>query len=174
MRWIKILSAILDLLYLFAILSSFAVTLFFFVALAGSDFQFPVSNYDIENVHWSFYIVVTSSILSQYLFLGMIHQMRRAARLLNKLHFLRIELSKLLYRAGLLCVIGVLTNRVPPFFYNMVYMLPSETAAPHSTLSLLYSFDSMLIVICFGLFLIITAKIVQYSIGLKQENDLTI
>ena len=174
MRWIKILCAILDLLYLFAVLSAFAVTLFFLVALAGSNFNFQISDYNIVNLHWSFYIVVISAILSQYLFFGMIHQMRRAARLLKKLNFLKVEVSKLLYRAGILCVIGVLMNRVPPFFYNIVHILPSKTAAPHSTLSLLYSFDSMLIAICFGLFLIITGKIVQYSIGLKQENDLTI
>jgi hypothetical protein len=174
MRWIKILSAILDLLYLFAILSALGVTMFFFVAIAESNLHFQVSNYDIKNVHWSFYPVVITTVLSQYLFLGMIHQMRRAARFLKKRNFLRVGLSKLIYRAGILCVIGVLMNRVPSFLYTMIHIQPSRTDETHSTLSLLYSFDSMLIVISFGLFLIITAKIVQYGIALKQENDLTI
>ncbi|WP_410503884.1 DUF2975 domain-containing protein [Nonlabens sp. YIK11] len=148
--------------------------MFFFVALKDPSFHFQVSNYDFKNVHWSFYLVITCAIISQYLFLGMIHQMRGAARLLKKLNFLRIELSRLLYQAGILCVVGVLLNRVPPFFYNMFHMLPNKSVGSSTTLSLLYSFDSMLIVVCFGIFLIIPSKIIQYSIGIKQENDLTI
>ena len=139
MRWIKLLNAILGLLNYFAILSALAITFIFIASFGESNLHFQVSNCHIENVHWSFYIVVISSILSQYLFLGMIHQMRCASKLLKNLNFLKVELSKLLYRAGILCVIGVLINRVSPFFYSMAYILPNKAAAPHSTLSLLYS-----------------------------------
>lgn len=175
MKWIKILKATLDLLFYFALLSAIGVTFFFFVAISNSDFQFQVASYTISNLHWSFYLVVISVIISQYLFLAMLYQMRRAARLLHKLNFLKAELSNSLNLSGIFCVIGVLLNRIPPFLFQIVLKpAPTNSSNYGSMLTLLYSFDSMLIVVCFGLFLIITAKIVQYSMVIKQENDLTI
>jgi F0F1-type ATP synthase membrane subunit b/b' len=37
-----------------------------------------------------------------------------------------------------------------------------------------FSFDSFLVIIAFGIFLIIISKIINQSIKIQQENDLTI
>jgi hypothetical protein len=37
-----------------------------------------------------------------------------------------------------------------------------------------YSFDSLLVLVAFGIILILTSKIIGMSVQLKEENDLTI
>jgi len=175
MKWIKILNPILNLILYFALLSAFAVTLFFVMAVVENDFSFGLGNYHLQNVHWSFYPVVVLSIISEYILVLMIYKMRQASRLLRRGKIIDKMLSKKIYQAGVLSVIGIILNRVPAFFYDMIHHSDyNNIVKMNSTLNLLYSFDSMLIILCYGIFLIIAARMIQITVTLKEENDLTI
>ncbi|MFT7084168.1 MAG: hypothetical protein ACJAT0_002666, partial [Nonlabens sp.] len=81
------------------------------------------------------------------------------------------------YRAGLFCVIGSLITKVPSVIYKYATMSVIKSNAisiKNVSIDLGFSFDSFLVITALGIFLIIISKIINQSIKIQQENDLTI
>lgn len=175
MRWIKFLRALLGFVYFFSILSAIAAPLLFFFSTMDSKIAFNLSGTEIENVHWSFYMVVAMAVLAQFLFVAMIYYMKKASWLLNPKKIFSTELSRYLNYAGILCLVSIVLYKVPINIYRVVFGRQFDSAKNlNISFDFGFSFDSMLVIIAFGIFLVITSKIIRASALIKQENDLTI
>jgi hypothetical protein len=175
MRWIKFLRALLGFVYLFAGLSAIGSLLYFVIASSESAMTFNIGGSIVQNVHWTFYIVLSLGIISQFVFVYMIYHMKKAAWLLNPRRVFSSNLSKHLKIAGVTCIVGALINRIPAFIYSIYtsYTFPKTKHLDYS-MNFGFSFDSLLVIISFGIFLIITSQILKMSAVIKEENDLTI
>jgi hypothetical protein len=101
--------------------------------------------------------------------------MKKAAWLLNPSSIIKLPITVHFYKAGLYCIVGALLNRVPPYVYKYVNIQEfGKLGLTDSAMNMGFSFDSMLVIISFGIFLIITSKIMSISALIKEENDLTI
>ncbi|BAO54719.1 hypothetical protein [Nonlabens marinus] len=172
MRWISILRAVLGFLYFFAWASALASPLYFIMADDGFTLNFKLGGYLLQNNHWTFYIVLSLCITAQFLFLAMIHYLRRAANLMDPMRSISIEVSSSLNKAGIACVSGALLFKIPAFIY--FYSPYNDIKRLSNSMDFGYSFDSLLVLIAFGIILILTSRIIGLSIRLKEENDLII
>jgi hypothetical protein len=175
MRWFKILRATLGLIYFFAIISTIASPFYFFLAGSGAESKFNLGGIVVQNINWLFYIVLGLVIISQFLFVLMIYHMKKASWLLNPSTIINLPISAHFNKAGLYCIAGALLNRVPPYIYRYANIQEfTKLGLNDSAMNMGFSFDSMLVVISFGIFIIITSKILKISALIKEENDLTI
>ncbi len=175
MKWIRFLRALLGFVYFFAWISAVGSLIYFFIAESSSDLPFNIGSNIVQNFHWTFYLVLALAVISQFVFVYMIFQMKKASWLITPNNFVREELVNHLKLAGISCLVGVLLNRVPSYIYSVF----TRSQLDHSfkvklAMNFGFSFDSMLVIISFGIFLIITSKIIKVSALIKQENDLTI
>lgn len=175
MKWIKFLRALLGFVYLFSWLSAVASIIFIFIAGSGSDLPFNIGGNLVQNFHWSFYVVLILAIISQFVFVFMIYHMKKASWLIAPRSITNSALSKHLNMAGILCFVGVLLNRIPSYVYNIFTRSQLDDSYRFDlSINFGFSFDSMLVIVSFGIFLMITSKILKITAALKQENDLTI
>ncbi len=175
MKWIKFLRALLGFVYLFALLSAVASPVYFFMASEKLSFTFNIGGFLVRNIHWSFYVVLSLAIISQFLFVYMIYHLKKASWLLTPRKVFDGGLNKHLYAAGIVCVLGAILNRVPAFLYKYInFQELRDNGMQGAGFDFGFSFDSMLVIIVFGVFLIVLSKIIALSASFKQENDLTI
>ncbi|WP_194851482.1 DUF2975 domain-containing protein [Nonlabens antarcticus] len=172
MRWISILKAVLGFLYFFAWFQVLAFPMYFVMADDGYTMSFELGGYLLSNGHWTFYLVLSCCVAAQFFFLGMIYYLRAAARLMTPQQGISFDVSKHLNRAGLACVIGALLFKIPAFFY--FFSNNNTVNRPSQSMNMGYSFDSLLMLVAFGIILILISKIIGMSVLVKQENDLTI
>jgi len=175
MRWIKFLRALLGFVYFFAAFSAILSPFYFFIAGDGFETKFNLGGTVVPNLNWVFYLVLGLTIISQFLFVIMLYNMKKAAWLLKPSSIVSLSIANHFYKAGIFCVAGALLNRIPVFIYKYVNI--KEFAAydiSSSAVNMGFSFDSMLVIISFGIFLVVTSKIIKMSIIIKEENDLTI
>jgi hypothetical protein len=106
----------------------------------------------------------------------MIHHLRKAAYKITPHQLISSTLQKHFYKAGLFCVIGGLLSKLPSVAYQYIIapLLISNHTAIWASIDFGYGFDSILVTLTFGIFLIIFSKIVQISLNLQEEQALTV
>ncbi len=175
MGWIRFLRALLGFVFLFSLMAAIGSPVYLFVASERLGFSFNVGGILIRNIDSSFYVVISLVVLSQFLFVYMIHHLKKASWLLAPRKAFAGGLSRHLHLAGIACVIGALLNRLPAFIYKYWFFKELRGDSGFSEgLNFGFSFDSLLVLIVFGVFLIVLSKIISVSSSIKEENDLTI
>jgi hypothetical protein len=175
--WLSLLRAIMTLIYFFTWMSAILAPIAFFVFADKEQTSFENFGVTIFNVHWTFYVVLGLSIIGYFLFLAMIFHLKKVAYRITPKRFIDNEIKNHFYKAGLFCVMGALLTKIPAVVYKystLVIVKNKKVLIKDASLQLGISFDSVLVILAFGIFLIIVSKIIAQSIELKIENDLTI
>lgn len=175
--WLSTLRAILTLVYFFSWISAVFAPFTFFLFTDGLATKFTNFGEDIYNIHWTFYLVLALSVVGYWFFLGMIYHLRKASYRISPHKFIDELIKVHLYKAGLFCVVGLLITKLPTYIYKYVTMPIVKDMNLLDTsigIDLGFSFDSAFVLLAFGIFLIIISKIMNQSIIIQQENDLTI
>ncbi|QJP33988.1 DUF2975 domain-containing protein [Nonlabens sp. Ci31] len=175
--WLSMLRAIMTLVYFFTWISAVLGPVAFFVFVDNYETGFDNFGVDLYNVHWTFYVVLALSVMGYWMFLAMVYHLRKVSYRISPYRFIDVEIEKHFYRAGLFCVIGSLITKIPSLIYKYATMAVVKSNAismKNVSIDLGFSFDSFLVIIAFGIFLIIISKIINQSIKIQQENDLTI
>ncbi|MGB5980971.1 MAG: hypothetical protein WBG46_02395 [Nonlabens sp.] len=176
MRWLQILRAILNFLYFFAWVSAICAPLLAFMAAGGIDVNAAGLDTGIIKSKPVLYLVMGFIVVGYFFYLAMIHHLRKAVYQINLRQLLSQDLKRHLYRAGLFCVIGGLLTKLPAAVYKYIVapLLISEQVGIRATVDLGYGFDSILVILAFGIFMIIFSKIIERSLMLQEENALTV
>lgn len=176
MRWLQILRAILNFLYFFGWVSALCAPFIAFLAIEGIDVNAAGLNTGFIKSKPALYVVLTMIVVGYFFYLAMIHHLRKAVYQINLRQLLSNDLTKHLYKAGLFCVIGALMTKLPTVFYQYIVapLIISDFVGMRATVDLGYGFDSVLVILTFGIFLIIFSKIIERSLMLQEENALTI
>ena len=176
MSWLSVLRAILNFLYFFAWISAVAAPMIFFSAVSGVDIY--VSGLDVNLIEnpFFYYSILAASVAGHFFYLAMIHHLRKSVYKINRRQLLSFDLKSHLFKAGLYCVIGGLLTKVcGAVFRYFIYPLMNEDYSRIKTpLNINDSFDSIFLILAFGIFLIIFSKIIERSLMLQEENALTV
>jgi hypothetical protein len=165
------------LIYFFTWISAVLAPLSFFIFTGSSQAAFENFGIQIFNVHWTFYIVLSLSVLGCFLFLAMIYHLKKAAYQITPYRFVDEEIGRHFFKAGWYCIVGTLITRIPAVIYKYSTLSLVKSIgfnADTTDVRLGMSFDSILVIIAFGIFMIIISKIIKQSVKIKCENDLTI
>jgi len=175
MRWISIFRAVINYVYFFAFITAVLAPLTFWLASKNLDIAFNIGGHELENMHWSFYVVLFISMLGYFVFVRMLYLMKQVASRLNPRELFNKELAGLITKAGKNCILAALMTKIPGFLYIAIvpYLTGNDNRFEFS-LSFGYGFDSLFVILSFGFFLMLTGTIIKEGVGLKQENDLTI
>lgn len=177
MSWLSLLRAIMNWLYFFSWFSVIASVIILVLIPFDDGIGITLFGKRIFNVHWSFYIVTVLAVIGYWLFLAMIYHLKKASYAITPYRFVDPVIQKHFYKAGLFCVIGSLVSNVPTYIYSLATktrLNAERTAIEKVSLNLGFSFDSFIVIIAFGIFLIIISKVIDQSIQIQKENDLTI
>ncbi|WP_405370327.1 DUF2975 domain-containing protein [Nonlabens sp. Asnod2-A12] len=175
--WLSTLRAILTLVYFFSWISAVLAPFTLFLFTDGLATKFTNFGEDIYNIHWTFYLVLALSVIGYWFFLGMIYHLRKASYRISPHRFIDELIKVHLYKAGLFCVIGLLITKLPTYIYKYVTMpivKDMDLSDSSNSVHLGISFDSAFVLLAFGIFLIIISKIMNESIIIQEENELTI
>ncbi|AGC76332.1 hypothetical protein LX97_00999 [Nonlabens dokdonensis] len=175
--WLSTLRAIMTLVYFFAWLSAIGAPISIILFSSGVESAFESLGIKIYNVHWTFYGVLALSIIGYWLFLAMIHHLRKASYRITPYRFMDTRIERHFYYAGLFCVVGSLVTKVPAVIYKyttMAIVKSNKILLNDVSIDFGFSFDSFMVILAFGIFLIIISKIIKQSILIQEENDLTI
>ncbi|WP_438968624.1 DUF2975 domain-containing protein [Nonlabens sp.] len=177
MKLLNILRVLITITYYLICISAILTPIAFFILGNGYVDVFTTFGYEVYNLHWSFYIIIALSILGYYFLLGMVYHLRKVAYTISPRLFINAKIENHFYKAGLYCLIGALITRLPSYIYHYLTKdlidVGSKPQA-NSTLILGFSFDSILVILTFGVFLIIISKIMKQALKIQEENDLTI
>lgn len=175
--WLSVLRAIMTLVYFFTWISAVLAPISFFIFADNFEMSFDNFGIDLYNVHWTFYVVLVLSVMGYWMFLAMLYHLKKVSYRITPYRFIDLEIERHFYRAGLFCVIGSLITKVPSVIYKyatMSVIKPNAISIKNVSIDLGFSFDSFLVITALGIFLIIISKIINQSIKIQQENDLTI
>ena len=176
MRWLQVLRAILNFLYFFGWMSAVSCLIIPIMIYNGVPTIIEgISSELIEN-DILLYTAVVTAITGYFFYLAMIYHLKKAVYLINPKRLLSARLQTHLYKAGLFCVIaGVLTKVIPFIFKYLIAPFLSGYKSHYGVeLNMTNGFDSILVILTFGIFLIIFSKIIERSLILQKENSLTI
>jgi hypothetical protein len=169
MRTLKVLNALLQLIFIFSIIGLVAVPLLALFVDESSNLEVNILGYVIDQWTWPFRLVLWAIFLSQCCYVGMIYYLKKASSRTYQLdQLLAPPFPMYLRRAGWCCLIGV------AFYYVVPILVFAAHQQSRLGLSLNTGFGSVLLVAAFGLFLLAVAKIMQLSIAINEENKLTI
>lgn len=175
MRWIRIFRAIIDFVYFFALLSAVAAPLMILLATEGVETKFNIGGNIVQNVHWSFYVVLALSIIGYFVFVRMLYLMKQAAWKLNPQDLFNSTIAALMTEAGKNCILAAVLTKIPAFLYSLTAPYMTGTFSGNEyTYSFGYGFDSLFVILSFGFFMMLSGIIINQGIRLKEENDLTI
>ncbi|WP_431472418.1 DUF2975 domain-containing protein [Nonlabens sp. SCSIO 43208] len=172
MKAIRILRAILRLLYFFSILNGLFLPITFIIA-SNADVIFQISGYLLSNHHWSFYLVMILFFVGYLFFVMMLYHLKNAAFKITPKQLFNDQIANSLKKAGWFCIIGVVLMNVPAWIYHL-FSLMQNIDLGNSAVRIESGFGATLVIVSFGLFLVILSKLASEGVKLKQENDLTI
>ena len=175
MKWISLFRAVLNVVYFFSVASAVAAPLAVFLAARESTLKFEIGGQVLENVHWSFYVVLVLALIGYFVFVRMLYLMKQAARFLNSKTLFSHKIADQITLAGKNCVLAAVLTKLPAFLYGAFIPLASDSFTNFRySITFGYGFDSLLVIISFGFFLMLTGIVMKEVNTLKQENDLTI
>ncbi len=176
MSWLSVLRAILNLLYFFGWMSALAAPLMLFMAISGADIYVSGIDIDVVQNKVLYYSILIASVVGHFFYLAMIHHLRKAVYKINRRQLLSFDLKSHLFKAGLFCVIGGMLTKVcgSVFKYFIYPLLDEDYSRVRTPLNINDSFDSIFLILAFGIFLIIFSKIIERSLMLQEENALTV
>jgi hypothetical protein len=176
MKWLQILRAILNLLYFFSWMTAVCAPFIAWLAVEGIDVNAAGLGTSFIKSKPALYIILSLMVVGYFFFLAMIHHLRKAAYKITPRQLISVTLQKHFYKAGLFCVIGGLLSKLPSVAYQYIIspLLLSNRIAARASIDFGYGFDSILVTLTFGIFLIIFSKIVKMSLQLQEEQALTV
>lgn len=174
MKWISLFRAIINLMYIFAIISLLAAPIAIYLVIKDSNFSFKISGVDITNNHWSFYVVLVLVLLGYLAFVRMLYFMNKAAQRLGPNRLFDQQIASFIFKAGQNCILAALLTKLHVIFYQSLAPLIYPAVQTKYSVNFLYGFDSLFVIISFGFFLMLTGIIMKEGNRLKRENDLTI
>jgi hypothetical protein len=176
MKWLQVLRAILNLVYFFSWISAISAPFVAWLAIRGIGVNAAGLNTSLLNSKPALYTLLTAIVIGYFFFLAMIHHLRKAAYLITPTQLISDRLQHHFYKAGLYCVIGSLLTKLPMVGYTYIIapLFIKNRATLETTFELGFGFDSILVVMAFGIFLILFSKIIKISLNLQEEQALTV
>lgn len=174
MKWIGLFRAVINLMYIFAVISLIAAPIALYLAITESDFNLTVSGSEITNNHWSFYVVLVLALLGYLAFVRMLYFMNAAAQTLKPRNLFDPQVASFIIKAGKNCMLAALLTKVPVLLYQFLAPLTNSPTQISFSVNFFYGFDTLFVIISFGFFLMLTGIVMKEGNTLKQENDLTI
>ncbi|ARN78104.1 hypothetical protein BST97_08890 [Nonlabens spongiae] len=160
-------------------MSALAAPLMLFMALSGVDIYVSGIDIDVVQNKVLYYSILIASVADHFFYLAMIHHLRKAVYKINRRQLLSFDLKSHLFKAGLFCVIGGMLTKVcgavfKYFIYPLYPLLYEDYPRVRTPLNINDSFDSIFLILAFGIFLIIFSKIIERGLMLQEENALTV
>lgn len=173
MKALRIFKYLLDLIYIYFIVSIFT-GVFQFSKLLFTDFP-NISKESLPNYGIGNFIMYSTEIIGLIMIALVLHYCRKVVKIWNNKEFFNDESSKHLKKAGVLTLSGLTLTELPVLVYNIL-----NPAIMDGNITRTYSINSgstsqaIILTIGFGLFLLILSAILGQARKLKTENDLTI
>lgn len=173
MKALKIFKYLLDLIYIYFIISIFTgiflSSKLLFTAVPDISKE-SLPNYEIGN-----FLMHSTEIIGLVMIVLVLHYCRKVVNNWNNEDFFHVESSRHLKKAGVLIFVGLALSELPFLIFNIL-----NPAIIHGEITRTYSINSsstsqaIILTIGFGLFLLILSTIIGQARNLKTENDLTI
>jgi hypothetical protein len=167
MRKINILKAIVDLLWIFStpiilILLSFSIAIFF---IDLGEFNIKINSINFNENDLLSKVLFAISSLNYLLIIAALYLFRKVLNYFIRVKIFEETVSKLFQKIGnLLIVSGFISLTIS--IISTIYFGQKVT--------LEFSLNQHLVIICLGLFFLILSEIFKIATIAKQENDLTI
>jgi hypothetical protein len=170
MRKLNILKAVLDLFWVFNLISIVGMLIFIPFYLFSSEIDIPIKIKGQEVLANTILakIVVFVNLISGLVFFYSIYLLRKLVGLFQKREIFKDEVVRLFNLIGRLIIASSIISTVSLFIYNAV-------ERTHLGLSLDFGgYDSFLISISLGLFFMVISEIFKIAKNMKEESELTI
>ncbi len=170
MRKLQILKTLLDVFWLFTLISLGALLLFVPFVLSGSIGEFPVKINGQEIVPTDIFskITVVFNLLAGLLFVYSIYLLRKVVIRFQQRDIFHVEVIRYFNLIGKLIIISSLVSNVSLFVFNAI-------KRNHLGMNLDFgSYNSFILSICLGLFFMVISEVFKIAKNMKEENELTI
>ena len=170
MRKLNFLKTVLDLFWLFSLITGVGLLVFIPIYLFGSDVDIPIKFKGQEIITKTIFtkFIVVAYIISGLFFIYSIYLLRKVVILFTKKEIFNDEVVKLFNIIGKLIIISSIISTLSLFIYNVV-------ERNQVGLSLDFGgYDSFLISISLGLFFMVISEIFKIAKNMKEESDLMI
>lgn len=176
MSWLSVLRAILNLLYIFSWIGMICAPFMAYISV-------NIIDYDQSDIGSSFvksepflYFIAFLSIIGYFFYLMMIYHLKKSVFKMNHRQLLGPDLKRHLFKAGIYCISGGLVSKISQYFYKYISSpnYASEYIAYRTPIDINNGYESVFLILAFGIFLIIFSKIIERSLMLQEENALTV
>ncbi len=172
MSWLSVLRAILNLLYIFSWIGMICAPFMAYISV-------NIIDYDQSDIGSSFvksepflYFIAFLSIIGYFFYLMMIYHLKKSVFKMNHRQLLGPDLKRHLFKAGIYCISGGLVSKISQSFYK--YISASDHESYRTPIDINNGYESVFLILVFGIFLIIFSKIIERSLLLQEENALTV
>lgn len=170
MKKLKILKALVDLLWIFSMISVVAVLIFtviIFLDIDLGNLDFNINGVQIEILDYGTKFLILLLMVS---YLIVVYCLFLFRDVLNHFYLLKIfddVVLKNFNKIGYLLITSAFLTGITSTIYKIYYM-NKVTAAIN------FSYSPFILLICSGLFFMVLSEIFKISKNLKEENELTI
>jgi hypothetical protein len=170
MKKLKILKALVDLLWIFSMISVLAIIIFTIIIFLNIDLG--GLDFNINGVHITILDYGTKFLLLMLTlsYLMLIYSLYLFREVLNQFYRLKIfdELVLVNFnKIGYLLISSAFITGISGTIYKVYYM-------NNVSVAINLSFSPFIFLICLGLFFIVLSEIFKISKNIKEENELTI
>ena len=170
MRKLKILKALVDLLWIFSMISVVAIVVFtviVFLNIGFVDLDFNINGVQIEIIDNVTKFLLLVLMISYLIVIYCLYLFRDVIKYFYLLKIFDEVVLKNFNKIGYLLITSAFLTGITTTFYKVYYM-NKVTAAFN------FTFSPFILLICFGLFFMVLSEIFGMSKKLKEENELTI
>lgn len=170
MRKLKILKALVDLLWIFSMISVVAIVVFtviIFLDVDLGDLDFNINGVEIEIVD---YVTKFLLLILMVSYLIVIYCLYLFREVLNYFYLLKIfdeVVLKNFHKIGYLLITAAFLTGITTTIHKIYYLKKVSVAID-------FSFSPFVLLVCLGLFFMVLSEIFKISKKLKEENELTI
>jgi hypothetical protein len=167
MKKLNILKTLLDLFWLFTLMTIVPLIIIIPMLLFNSEMNLDVNikGQILKTTDHFTKIVIVLNVISILLFLYGIYQLRKVIIQFQKKQLFNNEIVERLNLTGKLIIISTILENVSFFIYNYFKKLPSENSININI------FDSFLLSLIIGLFLIVISEIFKIAYNIKTESE---
>lgn len=167
MKKLNILKTLLNLFWLFTLMTIVPLIIIIPMLLFNSEMNLDVNikGQILKTTDHFTKMVIVLNVISILLFLYGIYQLRKVIIQFQKKQLFNNEIVERLNLTGKLIIISTILENVSFFIYNYFKKLPSENSININI------FDSFLLSLIIGLFLIVISEIFKIAYNIKTESE---
>ncbi len=175
MSLISVLRAILNFVFFFSVIGALTAPVIAWMAVT-EDIYSHFNYIEKDSLNSSLYtVLVMLMVLGYFLFVAMIYYLKQAAYTINHRQMTSEKLRLSLHRAGWLCIAGTALFKLPQLLVSFIIRpINHQSSSLSSGVELTLLPDSFLVLVAFGLFLVIQARMIARHLELQDELKYTI